>query len=143
MKAVRTRKPSDFVKKKEGIFLGNIEESWRARRDLNPQPSDPKFVQKHTNTDHSIIQLGFIGFFSIHVTACHVVFHNGMETSWKHFLDRRGIEMGKHGGGRPSKLLQAGVAERILKDVRDGAYIKTACVAAGITEPTFYNWLNC
>lgn len=43
--------------------------------------------------------------------------------------------------GRPS-LLTDETSQKILKDVEDGAYISTACIAAGISRQTFYNWLG-
>ena len=44
--------------------------------------------------------------------------------------------------GQPTKLLKAGVKEKILKYIEQGNYISTACRAVGITYSTFNNWQN-
>jgi transposase len=43
--------------------------------------------------------------------------------------------------GRPTKLTPE-LQKRIVKLVRDGNYIETAAIAAGITKQTFYNWME-
>ncbi len=43
--------------------------------------------------------------------------------------------------GRPTKLVPERV-ERLLEAIRVGNYINTAVVYAGITEATFYRWLE-
>lgn len=43
--------------------------------------------------------------------------------------------------GRPSKLTQAR-HNKIVADIRAGNYAQIAAVASGITEQTYYNWLN-
>jgi hypothetical protein len=41
--------------------------------------------------------------------------------------------------GRPSKLTPQ-LADEIARHVRAGAYVETACIAAGIGRRTFYDW---
>ena len=43
--------------------------------------------------------------------------------------------------GRKSKLLDPQVRETILEYIRKGNYIKTACMAAGVSERTYYDWV--
>jgi hypothetical protein len=42
--------------------------------------------------------------------------------------------------GRKPKLLNTNTRNIILDYISKGNYIKTACMAAGISEHTFYNW---
>jgi len=42
--------------------------------------------------------------------------------------------------GRRSKIFDKRVRDTILEYIRNGNYLKTACLAAGIREQTFYNW---
>jgi len=44
--------------------------------------------------------------------------------------------------GRKLKLLNEKVKDTILEYIANGNYIKTACMAAGIRESTYYNWLH-
>lgn len=44
--------------------------------------------------------------------------------------------------GRKSKLLDPHVRETILEYIRNGNYIKTACMAAGIDETTYCHWVQ-
>ncbi len=48
----------------------------------------------------------------------------------------------KRPAGRPCKLLDADTETRILDFIRRGNYVKTSCLAAGISKQTFYNWLQ-
>ena len=41
---------------------------------------------------------------------------------------------------RPSYILNKDITNTILNYISNGNYIKTACLAAGITEETFYHW---
>ncbi len=43
--------------------------------------------------------------------------------------------------GQPTKLTPK-VQETILQSIRNGAYIVQACVAAGVGESTFYDWVK-
>lgn len=43
--------------------------------------------------------------------------------------------------GRPTKLTEAR-HKRIVADIRAGNFAQIAAVASGITEQTYYNWLN-
>ena len=44
--------------------------------------------------------------------------------------------------GRKTKLLSPKVRETILEYISKGNYIKTACMAAGISHASYCNWLN-
>ena len=44
--------------------------------------------------------------------------------------------------GQPTKLLKKDVKDTIISFIRNGNYIKTACMAAGISNATFHNWVN-
>lgn len=44
--------------------------------------------------------------------------------------------------GRRTKLLNKDVKDTILKYIRNGNYIKTACMASGISEATYYSWVQ-
>jgi len=44
--------------------------------------------------------------------------------------------------GRTTKLLNNNIKDNIIKLIKDGNYIKTACVACGITYATYWNWLQ-
>lgn len=44
-------------------------------------------------------------------------------------------------GGRPTKLNDE-LKEEILKVIRSGNYIETACAYAGIEKKTLYNWMK-
>lgn len=44
--------------------------------------------------------------------------------------------------GRRTKLLDTNTKDIILDYIRKGNYIKTACLAAGVSEPTFHAWVQ-
>jgi transposase-like protein len=57
-------------------------------------------------------------------------------------LKKRNLgELMKRKPTRPSHLTPE-VAAKIVKTVREGNYISTACIAAGISRRTFYNWID-
>lgn len=43
---------------------------------------------------------------------------------------------------RPSRLVEKGVRDRLIKAFAAGYSVETACDAAGISRSTFYNWAN-
>jgi transposase len=44
-------------------------------------------------------------------------------------------------GGRPTKLSQA-VTATVVRYLKDGAYIETACAASGVSKTRLYEWLK-
>lgn len=44
--------------------------------------------------------------------------------------------------GRPPRLVEAGVRERLLEAFTAGCSVEASCYAAGIAPATFYNWAN-
>jgi len=44
--------------------------------------------------------------------------------------------------GRRTKLLNKDIKDIIIKYISNGNYIKTACMAAGIDEATYYSWIH-
>ena len=46
----------------------------------------------------------------------------------------------KRGRGQPTKLLNPDIKNTILDLIRKGNYVKTACIAAGVSERVFYEW---
>jgi len=39
-------------------------------------------------------------------------------------------------------LLNKTIRDNIIEHIRNGSPIETACMASGISKPTFYNWMN-
>ena len=44
--------------------------------------------------------------------------------------------------GRESKILDPDVRKTILTYIEQGNYIKTACIAAGVSDTAFHNWIS-
>jgi len=44
--------------------------------------------------------------------------------------------------GRKTKLLNKELRDNIIKLISEGNYVKTACLASGIPEQRYYDWLN-
>ena len=42
---------------------------------------------------------------------------------------------------RPTDLTEA-VQETILREIREGNYVETACLVAGVTYQSYYNWMK-
>lgn len=62
-----------------------------------------------------------------------------MSDEFKHAITKSG--MPNRRVGRPTKLTKK-TQEKIIEFLRNGAYVETAALAAGVAKATFYNWLK-